>query len=275
MSPINLLLKKRGLNLSTNSLVDLAALERQFQQPKKRGLNLSTNSLDHLAALEREFQQPDPSSLVQQALFRMEAKTNPQIKSQVDTVQRNLERMEIRESVMGGRDQSNIPLQFLQEKIRRRNVASGSSVTVTPASKSTTTSPTNRPAASSEVSSEKAAGIAGYENMMGGGATLLTAGAGGLIGGVTSYATGGDFFQGAAAGSIIGAGGVAAGMGIMNANRSFLAKNAAGINDAVSSMSTSQRRNAMFAGAGLSGMVFGGDRRSHRRGFNQSRGNTF
>ena len=146
---------------------------------------------------------------------------------------------------------------------------------VAPETKSTTTSPTNRPAASSKVSSEKAAGIAGYENMMGGGATLLTAGAGGLIGGVTSYATGGDFFQGAAAGSIIGAGGVAAGMGIMNANRSFLAKNAAGINDAVSSMSTSQRRNAMFAGAGLSGMVFGGDRRSHRRGFNQSRGNTF
>jgi hypothetical protein len=142
-------------------------------------------------------------------------------------------------------------------------------------SQSTTTQASNKPAAGSKVDSKKAAGIPGYENMMGGGATLLTAGAGGLVGGLASYATGGEFFQGAAAGSIIGAGGVAAGMGIMNANRSFLAKNAAGVNDLVSSMTTAQRRNAMFGGAGLSGMVFGGDRRSHKRGFNQSRGNTF
>jgi len=144
-----------------------------------------------------------------------------------------------------------------------------------PKVKKNNTQPSNEPAVDSKVSSKEAAGIPGYQNMMSGGTTLLTAGAGGLIGGAASYATGGEFFQGAAAGSIIGAGGVAAGMGIMNANRSFLAKNAAGVNDIVSSMTTAQRRNAMFGGAGLSGMIFGGDRRSHKRGFNQSRGNTF
>ena len=154
-------------------------------------------------------------------------------------------------------------------------VTSQTSSPPSPRPKKKNTRNSNKAAANSEVGSEVAADIPGYQNMMTGGTTLLTAGAGGLIGGAASYATGGEFFQGAAAGSIIGAGGVAAGMGVMNANRSFLAKNAAGMNDLVSSMTTSQRRNAMFAGAGLSGMVFGGDRRSHKRGFNQSRGNTF
>lgn len=144
-----------------------------------------------------------------------------------------------------------------------------------PRVKKNNTQTSNNPAAGSKVGSDKAADIPGYQNMMSGGATLLTAGAGGVIGGVTSYATGGEFFQGAAAGSIIGAGGVAVGMGVMNANKALIAKHAPSINEVTSAITTTQRRNAMFAGAGLSGMVFGGDRRSHRRGFNQSRGNTF
>jgi hypothetical protein len=109
------------------------------------------------------------------------------------------------------------------------------------------------------------------------GESALTAGGGGLVGGAVSYASGGEFGQGFAAGATVGVMG-GAGMGLMRANQSAQAVESgffSSFNQVASGASTMQRRGAVLAGGGLSGMVFGGDRKSHRRGFNQSRGNRF
>tara|TARA_Y100001973_G_scaffold39802_1_gene59618 strand:- start:11443 stop:12120 length:678 start_codon:yes stop_codon:yes gene_type:complete len=114
---------------------------------------------------------------------------------------------------------------------------------------------------------------------------------GGLIGGTASYATGGEFWQGAAAGSM-------GGFAMRGAYRTAF-QNSPGLNQMVKSaaegegkfskmaqgmMQSSQEgrgmmtlagRHAMMAGAALGGMSFGGNRNNHRRGFNAHRGNTF
>lgn len=155
---------------------------------------------------------------------------------------------------------------------------------VTPASKSTTTSPTNKAAAGSEVGSKQAADITGYAGSMMGGLAAVGVGAG--VGGVTSYATGGEFGKGAVAGGMV-AGGAYLGMSTMATNSKAI--NAAvakggegfgagvmgamqGANQVIGSASVAGRRAALMGGAGLAGLTFGGNRRSHRRGFNQSRG---
>ena len=104
----------------------------------------------------------------------------------------------------------------------------------------------------------------------------------GAIGAGVSYATGGEIGQGALAGGIGGAIGMRAirSMGSEGMiGKQILASetlgasyipHAAAISEGMSSAGS--RRAAMFAGAGLSGAIFGGNRRSHRRGFNSSRG---
>ena len=228
---------------------------------------------------------------LQAGLFQMETKTNPEMQA----VQRNLAQKEMAVQ-LGGRNQSNVLLQQIQEKLRRSNVASSGSVTVTPrssqvsatqvagspASKSTTTSLANEATAGSEVSSTTAAGIPGYVGSVMGGAGMTVAG--GLIGGGTSYATGGEFGQGFVTGSMV-AGGAYLGSSAIGANKAALSTAAkgegfvggaaaalSGAGSMISGASTAARRSAMLGGAGLGGAVFGGDRRSHRRGFNQSRG---
>jgi len=106
------------------------------------------------------------------------------------------------------------------------------------------------------------------------------------IGGTASWLTGGSFVQGAVMGGLGGFGAVkgakwGAGLkdeqitgalgkewggsvasytkGARTATREFLGD-------------TSNRRMAMMGGAGLSGFIFGGNRRNHRRGFNSRRG---
>lgn len=230
---------------------------------------------------------------LQAGLFQMEIKTNPEMQA----VQRNLAQKEMAVQ-LGGRNQSNVPLQQLQEKLRRSNVANGGSVTVTPrssqgsatqvasspASKSTTSSPANKAAAGSEVGSKQAADITGYAGSMMGGLAAVGVGAG--VGGVTSYATGGEFGKGAVAGGMV-AGGAYLGMSTMATNSKAI--NAAvakggegfgagvmgamqGANQVIGGASVAGRRAALMGGAGLAGLTFGGNRRSHRRGFNQSRG---
>ena len=123
---------------------------------------------------------------------------------------------------------------------------------------------------------------------------MIGAGLGmGAIGGVTSYATGGEFGQGFAAGAVGGAAGrglkrmalnnMAAGGG-MNMTKKYAqadfgdgGKAIAGsvLNMGASGMQTMKARTAMMGGAALSGVMFGGDRSSHSRGFNQTRGNRF
>ena len=114
---------------------------------------------------------------------------------------------------------------------------------------------------------------------------------GGLIGGVTSYATGGEFMQGAAAGAMGGfamrglyglAGSKAGGLNQMVASRaesggalSGLAQGMMNSASAGTGMQTMAARHAMMSGAALGGMMFGGNRKSHKRGFNSHRGNTF
>jgi hypothetical protein len=113
----------------------------------------------------------------------------------------------------------------------------------------------------------------------------------GAVGGVASYATGGEFWQGAAmgAGGGLVAGKVLGGLGKNQAAiRGGLSKYGAGrdpgmVQDsaqwlAKQSVPTSNaaRRNTMLAGAGLMGMIGGGNRNNnHRRGFNAHRGNGF
>jgi hypothetical protein len=115
----------------------------------------------------------------------------------------------------------------------------------------------------------------------------------GLIGGTTSYATGGEFGQGFAVGA---AGGFAA-RGLKRAALNNQASPSGGLtmtkkfdnadgargvmssvlNSAGTGLQTMKARNAMMGGAGLSGVMFGGQRegKSHSRGFNQSRGSRF
>jgi hypothetical protein len=127
------------------------------------------------------------------------------------------------------------------------------------------------------------------------GATAGLIGGAAAVGGVSSYSTGGGFFQGAAAGAAVGAGlgmggakfiGTSAGEAVESASGMLkhyeypdAAKSAAGwsegIRSTVSGMNSNQARKATFAAGGmLGGGVFGGDR-SHKRGFNSHRGNSF
>lgn len=152
----------------------------------------------------------------------------------------------------------------------------------TAAKKSSTTQASNNSTAGSEVSSTTAAGIPGYVGSVMGGAGMTVAG--GIIGGGTSYATGGEFGQGFVTGSMV-AGGAYLGSSAIGANKAALGTAAkgegfvggaaaalSGAGSMISGASTAARRSAMLGGAGLGGAIFGGDRRSHRRGFNQSRG---
>ena len=151
-------------------------------------------------------------------------------------------------------------------------------------SKSTATQGSNQATASSKVGSTAAADITGYAGSTMGGLAAVGVGAG--VGGVTSYATGGEFGKGAVAGGMV-AGGAYLGMSAMATNSKAI--NAAvakggegfgagvmgamqGANQVIGSASVAGRRAALMGGAGLAGLTFGGNRRSHRRGFNQSRG---
>ena len=107
-----------------------------------------------------------------------------------------------------------------------------------------------------------------------------------MAGGTASYATGGEFGQGAVVGGMVGFGGVRAakffsattptgmksvlgesmGGGLASMTESARPYMAEALGD------TFTRRGAMVAGAGLGGFIFGG-RRNHRRGFNSRRGN--
>lgn len=113
---------------------------------------------------------------------------------------------------------------------------------------------------------------------------------GALIGGTASYATGGEFGAGALAGGSMAFGARAIHQSLQ-ANSKFLSKGiqqAAGgegmkakaaqmVMNNQSSIQTVQQRHAMMAGAGLFGVVGGGERNrnNHRRGFNAHRGNAF
>lgn len=109
----------------------------------------------------------------------------------------------------------------------------------------------------------------------------------GAVGGITSYATGGNILQGATLGAGLGFGGVMGlkygaeyasenlGQGMMkDAAMSTRAFFAGGGPNAGRASATGNTRAAMLAGAGLGGLIFGG-RRNHRRGFNSRRGNSF
>lgn len=153
-----------------------------------------------------------------------------------------------------------------------------------PKVKKNNTQNSNNPAAGSKVGSDKAADIPGYAGSMMGGLAAVGVGAG--VGGVTSYATGGEFGKGAVAGGMV-TGGAYLGMSTMATNSKAI--NAAvaqggegfgagvmsamqGANQVIGGASVAGRRAALMSGAGLAGLTFGGNRRSHRRGFNQSRG---
>ncbi len=120
--------------------------------------------------------------------------------------------------------------------------------------------------------------------------TALGVGAGGLVGGIASYATGGEFGQGFA----MGMGGAIGGKALKRAAMNNMAQQggltmtkkyagmggaketaASALNAAATSLQTARTRTTMMSGAGLAGAMFGGDRSSHSRGFNQSRGNRF
>ena len=130
---------------------------------------------------------------------------------------------------------------------------------------------------------------------------LGAAGVGGLIGGTTSYATGGEFGQGFAVGAVGGFAGrglkqaamanmAGGGKGGLTFTKKFagsswatprgtdssaLAVAGSALNRGAQSVQTMSSRAAFMGGAGLAGVMFGGDRTSHRRGFNQSRGSRF
>jgi len=114
-------------------------------------------------------------------------------------------------------------------------------------------------------------------------ATAGMIGGSALAGGVTSYATGGDFTQGAMMGGLGGAG-MAIGVPKLaklakNNPKGWSALNNETFSSSMSSIgnfsATSSGRAAMFAGGGLLGGAMFGGRRSHKRGFNQNRGNGF
>lgn len=114
--------------------------------------------------------------------------------------------------------------------------------------------------------------------------------AGAAIGGTASYATGGEFGAGALAGGsmafaarglhrTLAANSDALGQRAFNASQGegFRSKMASHVLSAGPSMQRVQQRHAMMAGAGLFGVVGGGERNrnNHRRGFNAHRGNSF
>lgn len=198
----------------------------------------------------------------QQRLFEMEVDSG-NLNPERAAVQRKLEFYEKREASIG-RNQSNIPLQIVQERIKQTKAAT---------SESTMSSPSNMPVAGSQVGSTQAADIAGYNLDRNAMHTALTAGAGGLIGGVTSYATGGEFGQGAMAGTMGGLA-IRGGGHILNSNKQLAGKMSEGLQSATSAF-VDNNRAAMLAGGGLTGFVFGGKRESKKRGFNSSRGNGF
>jgi hypothetical protein len=116
----------------------------------------------------------------------------------------------------------------------------------------------------------------------------------GVMGGVVSVATGGEFGQGAAAGATIGFGARALKSGMMtnmaegggiNFGKHEFTKKFSGdgawatagsaLNMGASSIQTARSRSMMMGGAALGGGLFGGNRDSHSRGFNEYRGNRF
>ena len=129
----------------------------------------------------------------------------------------------------------------------------------------------------------------GYSGVTQGGMGSIIGGS--VLGGITSYATGGEFGQGMAMGGMgsfairnlhrgLGANaatlqkrasdfvGDTAGQGSFMQNRVHQMQNTASFN-------TLSQRKSMYAGAGLMGVIGGGNRDNHRRGFNSHRGNTF
>ena len=114
--------------------------------------------------------------------------------------------------------------------------------------------------------------------------------AGAAIGGAASYMTGGEFGTGAGVGAI-GAFGVRGLHRHVAANSKFFSQSIAGaakqegwrgkmaqrVMSSQVGINRVQQRHAMMAGAGLFGVVGGGERNrnNHRRGFNAHRGNAF
>lgn len=124
----------------------------------------------------------------------------------------------------------------------------------------------------------------GDPSMNGWGAMASIAGGAG-IGAAASWASGGSMMQGAAFGAMAGAG-THAGLKYRNDLASFgesgmshfggakAAAYSGKMTQFADQFTTQQSRRAMVgAGAALGGFVFGGDR-SHKRGFNQNRGNS-
>lgn len=132
--------------------------------------------------------------------------------------------------------------------------------------------------------SEPMQGLAGILSRGAHGGGLGAMAATGAIGGVASSLTGGDFMQGAA----MGVGGAFAARAVhrtLQANnvglqKGLIAKSPQGESALLRNAGSVQRiqeRHAMMAGAGLMGMVGGGNgnRKNYRSGFNAHRGNTF
>jgi hypothetical protein len=105
------------------------------------------------------------------------------------------------------------------------------------------------------------------------------------IGGFASYANDGSVMKGAMMGAVGGLGGLAMARGgamklgtaILNASPLGSRRAAFGLRMGAFgekvSQSTSSQRAGMYAGAGLGGMMFGGNRNNHSTGFNAQRGN--
>ena len=131
----------------------------------------------------------------------------------------------------------------------------------------------------------RGAGAQGGGGGMFGGSAVWGLAAGAMLGGMTSYWTGGNFSQGAVMGAAGGAGmGYASSRGFMTAGSRFAAKKLGqtGIGGYTGGMvqfargmeSPANRRAMVGSGAALGGFMFGGNR-SHKRGFNSHRGNSF
>ena len=132
----------------------------------------------------------------------------------------------------------------------------------------------------------------GFSDSVQGGMSHIMAGS--LLGGVASYATGGEFGQGMAMGgaTAFSVRGMHRSLGQNHKMWNDRAKAYAGSGKRGSermskmldniaekgnahSMHTMNQRKAMYMGAGLMGVMGGGDRKSHKRGFNSHRGNGF
>jgi hypothetical protein len=128
--------------------------------------------------------------------------------------------------------------------------------------------------------------MASASNAIGAGAGHVgNAALGAGIGGVASYANDGSVMKGAMMGAVGGIGGLAMarggamklGMTLGNASprgtyrRAFASR--LGHMGRAASQSTAQQRSALYAGAGLGGMMFGGNNNNHSTGFNAQRGN--